>query len=105
MNRTAIAALFLVIFLAAAVQTTAAASAPAKPASKTSSKKEPRVFNVWIWQETEDCLWNIAKKYYGDPHKWRIIYEANRDKISNPSVIYPRQKLVIPYIIDESIAK
>jgi len=38
----------------------------------------------------------IAKKYFGDPMKWNAIYEANKDKISNPDVIRPGQELVIP---------
>jgi len=43
-----------------------------------------------------DCLWNIAKVYYGDGSKYTKIYNANKDKIKNPSLIYPGQKLVIP---------
>ena len=27
---------------------------------------------------------------------WRVIYEANRDLISNPNQIWPGQVLVIP---------
>lgn len=40
-----------------------------------------------------DCLWNIAKKdyVYNDPFKWPRIYEANKDKIKDPDLIYPRQ--------------
>ena len=43
-----------------------------------------------------DCLWNIAKKYYGNGSKYTTIYNANRDKIKNPNLIYPGQKLTIP---------
>lgn len=43
-----------------------------------------------------DCLWNIARKYYGFGSKYTIIYNANRDKISNPNLIYPGQVLTIP---------
>lgn len=43
-----------------------------------------------------DCLWNIAKKYYGNGSQYTKIYNANRDKIKNPSLIYPGQVLVIP---------
>ena len=57
-----------------------------------------------------DCLWNIAKKYYGDGRKWTLIYEANKASIeatakkygksssSNGHWIYPGQKLIIPGI-------
>lgn len=43
-----------------------------------------------------DCLWNIAKKYYGNGSQYMRIYEANRNKIKKPSLIYPGQVLVIP---------
>lgn len=43
-----------------------------------------------------DCLWNIAKKYYGNGSKYTTIYNANRNKIKNPNLIYPGQVLWIP---------
>lgn len=43
-----------------------------------------------------DCLWSIAKKLFGNGTRWREIYNLNRDKISNPNLIYPGQVLVIP---------
>jgi len=43
-----------------------------------------------------DTLWAIAKKYYGDGSKYPKIYNANTDKIKNPSLIYPGQVLTIP---------
>lgn len=43
-----------------------------------------------------DTLWNIAKMYYGDGSKYTVIYEANKDKIANPSVIREGQVLTIP---------
>jgi hypothetical protein len=43
-----------------------------------------------------DCLWNIAKKFYGNGSKWKKIYEANKKKIRNPNLIYVGQVLIIP---------
>jgi len=43
-----------------------------------------------------DCLWNIAKKYYGNGSQYTKIYNANRDQIKNPNLIYPGQVLTIP---------
>lgn len=43
-----------------------------------------------------DCLWNIAKKFYGDGSKYTIIASANSDVIDNPNLIYPGQVLTIP---------
>lgn len=45
-----------------------------------------------------DCLWRISgySFIYNDPRKWPVIYEANKDKIRNPDLIYPGQLLLIP---------
>lgn len=43
-----------------------------------------------------DCLWNIAKKLYGDGSRYREIQEANKDIVANPNLIYPGQVLTIP---------
>lgn len=43
-----------------------------------------------------DCLWNIAKRFYGNGSRYPDIFNANKDKISNPNLIYPGQVLVIP---------
>lgn len=43
-----------------------------------------------------DCLWNIAKRFYGNGSKYTTIYNANRGKIKNPNLIYPGQVLWIP---------
>ncbi len=54
-----------------------------------------------------DCLWNIAKKdqYYGNGFAWPKIYKANRDKIKNPDLIFPKQEFTIPKLTDEEKAK
>lgn len=43
-----------------------------------------------------DNLWKIAKEKLGDGSRYGEIFEANRDKIKNPSKIYVGQVLVIP---------
>ena len=43
-----------------------------------------------------DCLWNIAKKYYGNGSKYTLIFNANKSKIQNPNLIYPGQVFTIP---------
>jgi nucleoid-associated protein YgaU len=46
---------------------------------------------------THDTLWSIAKKSpLRSGYKWVKIWHANKKKIRNPNVIYPRQILVIP---------
>ena len=43
-----------------------------------------------------DSLSKIAKREYGDASKWRRIYEANKDLIKDPDLIYPGQELKVP---------
>ena len=45
-----------------------------------------------------ECLWWIAqyKDLYDDPFQWPIIYDANRNQIEDPDLIYPGQILSIP---------
>lgn len=43
-----------------------------------------------------DTLSSYAEKYYGDPNKYRIIYEANRDVIAKDYIIYVGSILKIP---------
>jgi nucleoid-associated protein YgaU len=43
-----------------------------------------------------DTLSGIAVKYYEDASRWPEIYEANKDLIKNPNLIYPGQTFVIP---------
>jgi nucleoid-associated protein YgaU len=43
-----------------------------------------------------DTLASIAKQLYGDASLWPRIFEANRDQIFNPNLIFPGQTLRIP---------
>ncbi|HXW97326.1 MAG TPA: LysM peptidoglycan-binding domain-containing protein [Gemmatimonadales bacterium] len=43
-----------------------------------------------------DSLSKIAKQFYGDAKQWNRIYEANKDTIKNPDLIFPGQVLKIP---------
>jgi uncharacterized protein YoxC len=74
-----------------------------------------RSLDSWIEEVREtmytvvrgDCLWNIAKKseHYGNGFAWPMIYKANRDKIKNPDLIYPKQVFSIPKLTEEEKAK
>lgn len=54
-----------------------------------------------------DHLWGIARKkeHYGNGFAWPKIYNANRDKIKNPDLIYPKQVFKIPELTAEEKAK
>ena len=43
-----------------------------------------------------DSLSKIAKREYGDAQQWRRIFEANRNLIDNPDLIYPGQVIRLP---------
>jgi nucleoid-associated protein YgaU len=43
-----------------------------------------------------DSLSKIAKQVYGNTDDWRKIYDANRDTIKDPDLIYPGQTLRLP---------
>jgi len=45
-----------------------------------------------------DSLSKIAKQFYGDPMKYKLIFEANQPMLDNPDVIFPGQTLRIPNI-------
>lgn len=47
-----------------------------------------------------DCLWNIAKKFYGNGSQYTVIYHANKELIGgSPNLIYPGQVLIIPDVL------
>ena len=49
-----------------------------------------------------DTLSHLAQRYYGNASRWPAIFEANRDKLSDPDRIYPGQVLRIPSDADAS---
>jgi|TergutMp193P3_1026864.scaffolds.fasta_scaffold51229_2 HEPN domain-containing protein len=67
----------------------------------------PRQYTVRSWASTKDCLWNIAGYpwVYGEPERWRVIYEANKSKLpepGNPDLVEPGTVLDIPSIRGET---
>lgn len=94
-------------------QPTALADAHAEeaPAPKVDFYKE-RNYTDFIGIETvkegSRLTW-IAKRYYGQKDLWVFIYEANRDKIKNPSNVGIGTQLRIPalpdYILDMENAR
>jgi nucleoid-associated protein YgaU len=43
-----------------------------------------------------DTLSKISKQFYGDANQYMKIFNANRDKLTDPDKIQPGQNLVIP---------
>lgn len=46
--------------------------------------------------QSGDTLSKISQEFYGDPMQYMKIFNANRDKLSDPNLIQPGQKLYIP---------
>lgn len=43
-----------------------------------------------------NTLWHLAQHSYGDGMSYVVLYQANRDKIRNPDLIYPNEFLALP---------
>lgn len=61
-------------------------------AEEEAAAPEPTFYTV----QKGDSLSKIAKAQYGDAGKWNQIFEANREVIKNPDLIYPGQQIRIP---------
>ena len=73
---------------------------------KGGMKMLPAFYEVILNPAARDCFWRIAGYdfVYGDPWKWRVLYEANKNVIEdpdNPNLIQPGQVFRIPSIKGE----
>jgi hypothetical protein len=83
------------------------AAPPLPPPAPDPPPALPSQYTVRPWAVSRDCLWNIAGRpwAYGDPTKWRLLYDANRTKLpepNNPNLIHPGMVLDIPRIQGET---
>jgi len=62
--------------------------------SQLTSRDERTVQSYTV--EKGDSLSKIAKRVYGKASYWRHIFEANKDNIKDPDLIYPGQVLRLP---------
>lgn len=76
------------------VQSGSSSTAPSPPplADAPEAASPARTYTV----KSGDSLSKIAKHEYGNANDWHRIYEANKDKIDNPDLIYPGQVLTLP---------
>ncbi len=72
-----------------------------KEAAERAKRMQTRQYTV----KKGDCLWNIAKREYGNPMYWNNIYKNNKDKIDNYNLIYPGQVLTLPPMEKEKAVK
>jgi nucleoid-associated protein YgaU len=79
-----------------AVTTDASASATAEEvASASAPAPAPATVRV-VTVQPGNTLWAIARESYGDGPLFVKVFEANRDRIRNPDLIYPGQIFEIP---------
>lgn len=75
-------------------QTNQPRSTPGATAPSSSSPSGTSVREYTI--QPGDSLSKIAKKHYGNAADWQKIHLANKDKIKDPNMIFPGQKIIIP---------
>ena len=64
-----------------------------KTEQRVDNSVKPKTYTV----KSGDCLWNIAKKFYGSGAQYKKLYDVNMAVIGgNPNLIYPGQVLTIP---------
>lgn len=64
----------------------------AAPAQLEAQAQERERYEVSVG----NTLWDLAERFYGNPFDWRRIWEANRETIANPDLIYPGQVILVP---------
>lgn len=73
------------------------ATADAEPAPVAVATVAPEPASaVSITVQPGFTLWGIASKQFGDGVMYVQVYQANKDKIRDPNLIYPGQVFVIP---------
>ena len=78
-----------------AASTTEEASETPVAASEIETVLEQANVEYYIIQ-SGDSLSKIAKKYYGNAMEYPRLFEANREVIEDPDLIYPGQKIRVP---------
>jgi curli production assembly/transport component CsgE len=88
-------AVLLTILMGCAI---AAASDPENTISRCSDQ------DVIYAVEEGDTLYDISKQF-GSTLFWESLYVANADIVNNPDLIYPGQKIKVPYNVAEYLEK
>ncbi|MCE2836280.1 MAG: peptidoglycan-binding protein LysM [Cyanobium sp. 49614_E6] len=52
--------------------------------------------STFVLVKEGDTLWGIAERELGNGSRYNEIFDANREVIENPDLIYPGQKIRIP---------
>ncbi len=57
----------------------------------------PLLRNKYAVVQPGNSLWRIARRTYGSGLKFTVIYQANKDYIQDPDLIYPGQVFKLPF--------
>ena len=63
---------------------------------KENVESEVKVSTKEYTIQKNDSLWKIAEKELGSGHRWKYLYELNKDRIKNPNKLKAGQKIIIP---------
>lgn len=66
----------------------------AKPADQPAAVAAPTIQKITI--QPGNNLWKLSRQLYGFGSRYTVIFEANKDVIKNPELIYPGQILTAP---------
>lgn len=80
----------------AASETAAAPEATAAPQADPAPALPETPVPVTVTVQPGFTLWGIAQERYGDGVLYVQVFEANRDKIKDPDLIYPGQVFSVP---------
>ncbi len=72
---------------------------PLQPEEPKTIEEQKEELVIHVVQPGES-LSKISREHYGDPMKWKVIYDANAAKISNPDLIHPGDEFVIPKLTE-----
>ncbi len=66
-------------------------------AAELTAPEEDQVSETQYYEiKKGDSLWKIARKFYGNGNRYPDIFEANKEVIKDPDLIFPGQKIRIP---------
>ena len=77
-------------------ETVVASAEPAPAEGPVAVEPAPAAAPITVTVQPGFTLWGIAQERYGDGVMYVQVFEANRDKIKDPNLIYPGQVFAVP---------